>query len=82
MSRRYSAAAALAPKTYSMRVEAALVGLVPAAVEVAHGRGEEDAGGIDARLGQRLETRADGKQLAADRAGARIGLARRPAACG
>ena len=44
------------------------VRLPPAAVEVAHGRREKDAGGVDAGFGQRLEAVADREQLAADRA--------------
>src|SRR5206468_3226763 len=47
-------------------IEGSVVQLVPAAVEVAHGGGEEEAGGIDPPLRQGLESGADGEQLAAN----------------
>src|ERR1035438_8910948 len=48
---------------------------MPAAVEMAHAGGEVDAGRVDARLGKRLESRADGEELAAYRAHPGVGLA-------
>ena len=45
---------------------------MPAAIEMAHGGGEEEAGGIDAGFGQGLEAGADGEQFAANRACAAI----------